>query len=130
MSALATIPPKVLLLLPRLASDQEGEVLATAKAIGKQLSAVGADWHDLVSRLTAEPAIHDQPHREYHHTTPDNSRLLQMARFLRDSCAARLNARCDRFVVEMANALGAGRSISVKQRKFLMDLYAQHGGAA
>jgi hypothetical protein len=44
---------KLATLIPRLASDRDGEVVATARAIGKQLSKHGADWHDLAARLTA-----------------------------------------------------------------------------
>ena len=55
MSALATITPKLVKLLPLLASDQPGEVVATAAAISRTLKAAGADWHDLVSNLTDTP---------------------------------------------------------------------------
>ena len=52
MSAQTQIPEKVLLLLPRLASASDAEVVSTARIIEKQLKAAGLDMHDLVKRLT------------------------------------------------------------------------------
>jgi hypothetical protein len=46
-------------LIPRLASDHAGEVVATVEAIRKTLVGAGADFHDL-ARLLAEPQ--PQPH--------------------------------------------------------------------
>jgi len=37
-------------LIPLLASDKDGEVVATAHAISRVLKASGCDWHDLVAR--------------------------------------------------------------------------------
>lgn len=64
MGDLAPITPKLARLIPRLASDKDGEVIATARAIGRQLARAGADWHDLAQRLTAAPeALEDAgPH--------------------------------------------------------------------
>lgn len=130
MGSLVPITGKLEKLIPRLGTDSDAEAIATVRAIERALKSNGSDWHDLAAALKAKPdPIHYQPHREYHHATPDNSRLLQMARFLRDFCAARLNDKCRKFVVEMANTLGAGRSISVKQKQFLAGLYTQNGGA-
>ena len=53
MNALVSvIPEKVAVLIPRLASDKPGEVVATAAAIGRHLRKHGADWHDLAAMLT------------------------------------------------------------------------------
>jgi len=53
MTALA-VAPKLAKLILLLGSDQDGEVLAAARAIGRTLGAVKADWHDLVRALTVE----------------------------------------------------------------------------
>ena len=53
-TAFAPILDRLSKLLPRLASDQHGEVMATAAAIGRTLAAAKLDWHDLTARLTAE----------------------------------------------------------------------------
>jgi hypothetical protein len=50
VSDLAT---KLRLLIPRLASDADGEVVATVAAIRRVLAAEGLDLHDLVAALTA-----------------------------------------------------------------------------
>lgn len=42
-------------LIPRLASDYDGEVVATARAIERILSASGLTWHDLADRVSPEP---------------------------------------------------------------------------
>lgn len=42
---------KICKLIPRLASDHEGEVVATARAIERTLKAGKEDWHSLVSIL-------------------------------------------------------------------------------
>ena len=43
---------KLSLLIPRLGSDSEGEIVATVLAIGRTLAASGLDFHDLTERLT------------------------------------------------------------------------------
>lgn len=53
MADLTPILPRLAKLLPLLGSDHPGEVAATAAAIGRLLSSVGASWHDLAGRLTA-----------------------------------------------------------------------------
>ena len=45
-------------LIPRLASDHDGEVTATVAAIGRTLVGAGLDWHDLARRVAA-PSFDD-----------------------------------------------------------------------
>ncbi len=52
--AFAPILDRLSKLLPRLASDQPGEVVATVAAIGRTLAGAKLDWHDLTARLTGE----------------------------------------------------------------------------
>lgn len=53
------IPPVVLSkltkLLPLLGSDQDNEVIATARAIGRTLAAAELDWHALADAIQAWP---------------------------------------------------------------------------
>jgi hypothetical protein len=44
-------------LIPRLASDHDGEVVATARAIQRSLQSAGADLHDLVAALDKPPVV-------------------------------------------------------------------------
>jgi hypothetical protein len=41
--------------VPRLASDADGEVVSTVRAIDRTLRGAGFDWHDLTSAL--KPAL-------------------------------------------------------------------------
>ena len=52
-TSLPAIGPRLAKLLPLLASDQPGEVLATARAIGATLQRGGMDWHDLAALVTS-----------------------------------------------------------------------------
>jgi hypothetical protein len=44
---------KISKLIPRLGSAFDGEVVATARAIGRTLQASGRDWHDLAKAAEA-----------------------------------------------------------------------------
>lgn len=48
------IAPMLRKLIPRLGSDQPGEILATVAAIARVLRASGCDWHDLADALLAD----------------------------------------------------------------------------
>jgi len=47
--------PILVKLIPRLASNHDGEVVATARAIERVLKADGCDWHDLAGAITLLP---------------------------------------------------------------------------
>ena len=53
-TGLSTIGPRLAKLLPLLSSDQPGEVVATARAIGQTLQRGGMDWHDLAALVSGE----------------------------------------------------------------------------
>ena len=53
-ASLSTIGPRLAELLPLLSSDQPGEVVATARAIGQTLQRGGMDWHDLAALVSGE----------------------------------------------------------------------------
>lgn len=44
-------------LIPRLASDHDGEVIATVRAIQRSLHSAGADLHDVVAALDKPPEV-------------------------------------------------------------------------
>jgi hypothetical protein len=48
----APIVQKITAILPRLSSPFDGEVVASAKAIGRTLESAGFDWHDLAARIS------------------------------------------------------------------------------
>ena len=51
MTDLASIAPKLANLIRRLTSDQDGEVVATARALIRTLNSIGADIHDVAERI-------------------------------------------------------------------------------
>jgi len=53
MNALAPVVPRLAKLL--LGSDKDGEVVATARALGRTLASAGANWHDLAGALDPKP---------------------------------------------------------------------------
>jgi hypothetical protein len=55
MTARPSLPEIVAKLIPRLASPHDGEVIATARAVGRALQSAGCDWHDLTKAITAPP---------------------------------------------------------------------------
>lgn len=58
MTALTVVAPKIAKLIPRLATDHDGEVLATVHAIRRTLAVAGLDLHDLVGALCAPAPSH------------------------------------------------------------------------
>jgi hypothetical protein len=51
VSALASVVAKLALIVPRLGSPYDGEVIASARAIGRTLQSAGCDWHDLSAMI-------------------------------------------------------------------------------
>ena len=61
---------KIALIIPRLGSIHDGEIVATVRAIGRTLTAANLDWHDLAAtvvdglptyRASAPPPRHSGP---------------------------------------------------------------------
>jgi hypothetical protein len=50
----ALLPPVIALLIPRLGSSFDGEVVATARAIERTLKSQKLDWHDVAAAVTAQ----------------------------------------------------------------------------
>jgi hypothetical protein len=51
--------PKLRRLIPRLATDADGEIIATVRAIRRVLAAEGLDLHDLADAIDARPPYPD-----------------------------------------------------------------------
>jgi hypothetical protein len=109
-AALAVVAPRIGQLIRLLGSDQDGEVVAAARALGRTLASVGEDFHtlaDTIERSTA-PAVH---------RGCDDHRA--MARWLLNS-GARLSPKEFAFVADMANRFG---SLSTRQEAWLLAIY-------
>jgi hypothetical protein len=68
-------------LLPLLASDQPGDVVATAAAITRTLAAAGADWHGLAALVAGETKRQAAPVFSFAGLAPRTARkqMAQMA---------------------------------------------------
>ena len=74
MTVPATIAPTLGKLIPRLASEHDGEVVATARAIERVLKANGRDWHDLAA-IIVQPALPPAPIRSWRSADSDWQRM-------------------------------------------------------
>lgn len=88
-------------LLPMLASDNEGEVIASVRAIRRALGRAGMDLHDLARMVTA-------PYRE-------------PPRAAREREAARPNVDLERGYAQIAEACEAGLKLNEWERGFIAD---------
>ncbi len=120
---LQPIPAKAFALIPRLASDADGEVINTVRAIERQLKGAGLDWHDLVSRLKSEIA---PPPRPAPSDTPEN--WGDLAKWCRDYGAGRLSAKEAKFVSDMCRRTIFGDNPTEKQGNWLRSIYAKLKG--
>jgi hypothetical protein len=130
---------KLALLIPRLASDQEGEVVATVQAIRRALARAELDLHDLAARLAApdpeeEPAPRrkPQPRTKPHHAAPDDDDDVRIdhlirARWLWNNCRAELTPKEASFVNSAIGILASGHSLSAKQWAWLASLSVKYG---
>lgn len=57
------IPRQIVLLIPRLASEFDGEVVATVRAMERVLKSAGLDWHALAAALSEPSQDSRQRHR-------------------------------------------------------------------
>lgn len=124
MTDLTPIAPKLAKLLPRLATDADGEIVATVAAIRRTLEGHGADLHDLAAAVTRPPIMVQ--------TTPppdDPHDWRGRAAWCRDNGGGRLNAKEYQFVRDMALRLILGGHPTEKQAAWLRAIYAKLKGA-
>ncbi len=122
MNALAPITDKLSVLIPRLASDKDGEVVATARAIGRQLAKAGTDWHDLADRLTSAPETPAEGHEP-----PAFYDYLTAVEWILATDCGELTARDIRFCEDMQGILRRWPP-KPKQAAWLRALVAKLGG--
>ena len=78
MTLSAIAKKRLTLLIPMLASDKDGEVVASVRQIAKALAAEGKDFHDLVRMLAQEPTVvYQTVFRERPEPKPNASRRKQ-----------------------------------------------------
>jgi len=125
MAALALVAPKLAKLIPLLSSDKDGEVVATARAIGRTLKNAGLDFHTLAHALEEpEPKVvviyRDRPSAT---TEPDTWAAL--AKWCRDNDRGALNPKEREFVRDLAPRLVCDGEPSEKQAAWLRAIYAK-----
>src|SRR5262249_7808023 len=103
---MVSISSRLKQLLLMLSSDQPGEIVAAATAIGKILEREGVDWHDLVNGL-----LKDAPQSKQSADTNHDEDVTDCCdwRQLREYCLARPTRLSDR------------------ERNFLNDIGRWHG---
>ncbi|KAB0680068.1 hypothetical protein F6X38_09665 [Aureimonas leprariae] len=129
MNALAPIAPKLSKLLPLLGSDKDGEVIATARAIGRTLSAAGLDFHALAEAIERPPVVLTVAARRPQQSrkpspprpSPFDSELLRLVAVLRVQQTRLKHGEAD-FLDSMFVALSSGRQASPKQEQWLRDI--------
>lgn len=126
MTDLSPIIPKLAKLVPRLASEADGEIVATVRAIDRTLRASGFDWHDVSAALV--PAL-PPPQKLCWQQEPKT--WEQIASWCRLHAVGRLSPKEAKFVVDMSNRLVLGGQPTPKQGEWLRAIYAKlKGGAA
>ncbi|MFC4170486.1 hypothetical protein ACFOYU_00165 [Microvirga sp. GCM10011540] len=123
MSSLATIAPKLSKLIPMLATDHDGEVVAAARAIDRTLKSAGLDLHDLAQALAARGPVAIPGDYAAPEPAPQPSSLRDIASWLRTHATHRMNFKERQFVADMASRLSTGRQASAKQEKWLQTLF-------
>ena len=124
MTALATFP-KLRKLIPLLGSDQSGEVVAAACAIGRALKGSGLDWHDLVDVIEHGGAQRCVRRAEPEWPLPAD---LQMAIWCRDTESGRLKPREREVVVDIIRSLRlTGKPLTDRQMRWLRAIAAMLG---
>jgi len=147
MTAIEPLRPRLAKLIPRLASDQDGEVIATVRAIARVLQTAGLDFHDLAQAVSGAPAPW-QAASSWSHAArppppppppppepePDEHELSRMARMIwmqHKLTGATLRERELGFVSDMVERFAREAMIrggwrpSEKQAAWLRDLHAR-----
>ena|SRR5215207_4936659 len=124
MSALSPIAPKIAKLIPRLATDHDGEIVATVQAIRRTLASSGLDLHDLAGALEREPETRTViVYRDQGTGEPATWRAL--AEWCQRNDAGRLKAHERDFITDMAHRLVLNGKPTEKQATWLRTIYAR-----
>lgn len=110
MSPLVRFPTQVAKLIPRLASDHDGEVVATARALDRTLRTAGLDFHAIAD------VVERGPGGAYRDCERDFFSWAVTANWCRHHGGGRLSLKEHAFVCDMARSV---REPTEKQRAWL-----------
>jgi hypothetical protein len=116
-------------LLPLLGSDQDGEVLATVRAIARKLRAAGLDLNDLAQALTAPPSPPPRWPPFAEPPGPVRSKLAviavrQLVKAIRTSPKFGTLSPFELSMLDTIDALsGQGIALTLQQEKNLLELH-------
>lgn len=116
MSALHPIADRIRCLIPMLASNQDGEVVAAARTLAKTLGGIGLDLHDFAKLAIKGGALAGLPRPTL--AAKDMSYWKAATRF----CASNADFLTDReaqFVFSMYLWLATGKEPTAKQANWL-----------
>ena len=130
---------KIVAMIPRLASEHDGEVVATVRAIQRVLEGAEMDWHELVKRIVLEESVgvmgkayEPAPPRPASPTydgfrpTPrrhDSDAWMANEIESTPSMFAQCSAWEQQFITSVRAQLASGRLMSDKQRETLRRVY-------
>ena len=141
MRDLFLVLPKLAVLLPRLGSNHDAEVVATVRHVERLLKSAGLDWHDLVAALSP-PVVtlatrtegarrYPAPRRPPGPTGTGHAVLMtNMAAYCCLHGMQGLGVAELRFAVGMADKLRRGHRLGPKQEERLRALYDRLRSAA
>ena len=126
--------PKLKLLIPRLASDSDGEIVATVNAIARTLKSNGADLHDLAAALETNSRNNNSGGSYTYQEKPKSkpkpeptNKWREVLNFCMENMDW-LSEREQTFVSDMDGNLKKWGSPTEKQGNWLMSIYRQLGG--
>lgn len=123
--------PKIRLLVPRLASDSDGEVVATVAAIIRVLKSNGADLHDMAEALGGSSNYRHNTRRDEKPKAKSKSEPSNKWKEIVDFCIENeewLSEKERTFVTDMVGNLNKWGSPTEKQGNWLMSIFAKLGG--
>ncbi|MGG5890181.1 hypothetical protein ACLF3G_23980 [Falsiroseomonas sp. HC035] len=97
MNGLISVGARLAKLLPLLASDHHGEVVATAAAITRTLAKAGADWHALADLVAGEAKRQAAPAFTFAGLAPKKARKQIALLAWRIGVSAADRARLERY---------------------------------
>lgn len=128
-------------LIPRLASDSDGEIVSSVLAIKRVLANEGKDFHDLANQLSGNANGSKRAHGGERHggarQQAPKSQFAEMAEFCAQYADTALREKEREFVLDMVIKLKYQNEPTPKQAAWLESIYAklkrqadQHGEAA